>query len=645
MTILFEATFESGSDEVTINPVTEGFSVGSGTLVYDASTKAHGELSAKITPSSNLGYLQWDASSFPTQAWGRAYVLIDQTIDADTHLVGFWDGGLQKASIVAKADGRLSLRNSSTSIDRIITGVLWSPVIWMRLEWRINYTTDEFELWVYITDVDGNTEDAHISIDPAVGIPKWQFINFGMKYSSAGNEYIAHWDNIAISLDAKIGPSAVEPPEPAEVKYLWAGGVTSGAVRVAAQIDNADSVQVAYAPDTGGDPLTGTPSVSTTVALDGFGIAQIPLSGLASDTAYIYGVKADGALQSTRGRFKTMPTGQSNFTVAFSSGQAAASDHTVFDRIVTEAPRFFFHLGDLYPAPVAGNDVTAARAKYNAQLQAGTGKFKNLLLHVPTDYLWGTTDWGGADSGSTYVAAPALKSVRQQYVPAYPNVDPNSAPYHSVGIGRVQFLVLDVRSRRTTGTILGDDQKTWLKDQLSSSAYPVKVIVCPIPWRAGTEWDAAPAELAEINTHITSNSITNVLMVGAAYALAADSGANSSVARANLLAGALDGVGSGVVGTWNQGENPNAVSAGQYALLSVTDTGTQITLTYSGRNQAGTVLVGPFNVVLTIPVSDEPQTKIWNGTEWVLFRPRVYLGGVWEEVPVKIYEGSTWLTL
>jgi hypothetical protein len=648
MSNLFETTFESGSDGATIVPGSEGFDSSTGTCTYTAATAAHGQYSAKIEPTGNVGHLQWNAGGYLTgDVWGRAYLRVASAPADWFHAISFFDGGSQKASIVLTADNRVALRNSSVNVDRVTTGGgAWAPLTWIRIEWKINAASDVFEAWIYATDPDGTTEDSHIVVPGGIGIPQWQFIRFGIN-AATGHPVNMLYDNLAISQTGKIGASPPDPdPTPPALVSAWVGGVDSSSAQIAFHLANTTNAQVAYAVDPGtGDPLTGTPSTTPTLGVSSEGYGQLALSGLTADTDYVYGLIADGTLLADRGHFSTMPRGQTDFMVAFSSGQADASDHAIFDTIRTESPKVFFHLGDLYATTLASNDPVAARARYASQLAAGTGRFRHLTKDVPVDYVWNTTDWGGAHSDSTYTAASALLSAYQDVVPSYPLIDANSALYHAVTIGRVQFLVLDVRSRRTTGTILGADQKAWLKTQLSSSTTPVKVIVCPIPWRTGTEWDDAPGELAELNAYLTDNAITNVAMFGAAYAVAADSGANSSVNRANLLAGALDGTGAAAAGTWSVGNHANAAAAGQYALLSVTDTGTHITLTYSGRNQADTVQVGPYNVVFTITASDAPQVKKWNGTDWILFQPRVYLDGIWKPVPVKYYDGSAWQSL
>jgi hypothetical protein len=651
MTNLFETTFESGSDGSVIVPASEGFESATGTNTYDSAVRAHGTYAAKLIPAGNISYLQWYAGSYPAgDVWGRVYLHVDQTLSVATHTVAFFDGALQKASIVLTSDGRVVLRNSSLNIDRVTSTVVWSPNQWIRLEWRINWATDEFECWVYVTDPDGTTEDAHIVNPAGVGIPKWHRVRIGVNYASMAESYITHWDNLAISEDAKIGPSAPDPVPPATLNYLWVGGATNNAATVTARLTNATTAQLLYAVDPGsGDPLTGSPSSTPTATPDANGNVSWTLSGLAENTAYVYGVKANGTLDAARGHFRTMPRGSASFNVAFSSGQADASDHTIFDTIRTTSPtpKVFFHLGDMFQTAVGTNDPAVVRARYNAQLGAGTGRFAKLVQNVPTDYVWNINDWGGVGGDLSNPAAPALISTYQQYVSQYALSDPDSALYHTVAIGRIMFIVLDVRSRRSSGTILGATQKQWLKDQLISSSYPVKIIVCPLPWRTSSEWGAASAELTEINAYITDNTITNVMMIGGTeHAIAADSGANSSIARKNVIAGALDGTGANATGTWDQGNHGNSASAGQYGLLAVTDTGgSTITVTYSGRNHTDTVLVGPYAITFTLAAGHVPQVKYWDGASWTLFTPRVYLDGTWKHIPVKVWGGSAWLTI
>jgi hypothetical protein len=646
MANLFETTFESGSDGSPIDPIAEGFESASGTISYDSLVVAHGQYAAKLIPASGVGYLQWYAGAYPTgDFWGRQYVHIDQAIAVPVHLVAFFDGALQKASIVLMPDGRISLRNSSLSIDRITSATVWAPSQWMRLEWRINWSTDEFEVWVY-TDPDGTLATAHIVFPAGIGIPKWHRIRFGVSYSGT-DSYVTHWDNIALSQTGAIGASPPDVVISATLAYAWTGGMTATGAQIKIKTSNAISVQLAYAINPGsGDPLTGTPSTSPILTPDGNGMATFTLDGLTESTAYVYGVIANGVLLADRVHFSTMPRGAANFTVVFSSSQADASDHVVFDAIRNRAPKIFFHLGGLYASTLDTDDVSAARARYDTQLQAGTKRFKNLLANVPVDYVWNDTDWGGVGGDQDNPAAPALVSAYQQYVPTYPLPDANSALYHSVAIGRVLFLVLDVRSRRGSASMLGPDQKQWLKDQLITPTYPVKVIVCPLPWRTSSEWGGFVDEFAEINAYITDNNLTNVLMIGGTeHALAADSGANSGVNRPNLIAGALDATGALATGTWDHDNHANAAGAGQYGLLTVSDSGgSTITCTYTGWNQVDAQQIGPYAVTSTLS-THRAQVKRWDGTQWSLVTPRVQLATGWKIPAVRVWDGTAWRTI
>ena len=646
MANLFETTFESGSVDSPINPNSEGFETASGTATYDSLVVAHGQYAAKLVASAGLSYLQWYAGGYPTgDFWGRHYIHIDQAITVETHVVSFWDGALQKASIVFLPDGRISLRNSTLHVDAAISTTVWTFGQWMRLEWKINWSTDVFEVWLY-TDPDSTTEAVHLVFPSANGIPKWHRIRWGMSYTGVADSYATHVDNIALSQDGAIGASPPDPVIPATLTHTWTGGVTATGAQIKLKMAHASTVQLLYAIDPGsGDPLTGTPLRSPSAAPDPNGMVTFTLDVLAENTKYVYGVVANETLLSDRAHFTTMARGAADFSVAFSSSQADASDHLIFDAIRAKDPRIFFHLGGLYATPVAVNDAATVRARYDAQIQAGTKRFKNLLSAVPVDYVWNDTDWGGPSGNQTNPAAAALQSVYDQYVPTYDLPDPNSALYHSVAIGRVLFLVLDVRSRRGTESLLGLDQKQWLKDQLITPTYPLKIIVCPLPWRSSSDWGSFADEFAEINAYITDNNLVNVMMLGAAHALAADSGANSGVNRPNVIAGALDATGAAAAGTWDQDNHANAAGAGQYGLLTVTDSGgATITCTFSGWNQVGVQLTGPYAVVFTLS-THQTQVKMWDGSDWVLITPRVELASGWKIPAVRVWDSTAWRTI
>lgn len=429
--------------------------------------------------------------------------------------------------------------------------------------------------------------------------------------------------------------------------HAWTGGVSATSAQIKVKIDSGSSVQLTYAVDDGSaDPLSASPMQTPAIIPDTNGVAAFGLALLIENTPYVYGVTVDGTLLSNRMRFSTMTVHAGNFTVAFSSGQADGSDNLVFDTIRNRAPAVFFHLGDLYSTTVTTNDPTTVRARYDAQIQAGTGRFKNLLANTPVEYVWNVTDWGGTSGDQTNPAAPALTSVFQQYVPTSTLPDANDAIYRTIRIGRVGFLMLDVRSHRGSGSILGSDQKAWLKSELSSYSYALKVIVCPLPWRSTSDWGAFSAEFAEINSYMTTNSIYNVMMIGGTqHALAADSGVHSGINRPNLLAGALDGTGTTPAGTWDKGVHPNATSTGQYGLLSFTDSGgAKISFTYSGYDESNAQLIGPYTATFFVG-SAPSHPKRWNGTAWVPTTPRIDLPSGWQWATVRTWDGTAWRTI
>jgi hypothetical protein len=168
----------------------------------------------------------------------------------------------------------------------------------------------------------------------------------------------------------------------------------------------------------------------------------------------------------------------------------------------------------------------------------------------------------------------------------------------------VRFIVTDASSARSPvadpdgpdKTMLGDEQKAWLKQELldANGAYPAIVWVNSQPWieQAGpdaTAWGAYATERREIADFIVENDIQGLSMLsGDAHMLAIDDGSNNTFATDGkgpgfpvFHAAALDRHGSEKGGPYSEGTD---AGGGHFGLVTVTDSGDAIEITWSGRN-------------------------------------------------------------
>lgn len=650
-TLVLDEQFETGPNGAV---VTSGAYQTTGLVTYDSGVWAHGQYSGKFTPQPGTdAFLTWPVGQeITTPLYGRTYAFIGTAIQAPVMLVSFCDGTTLKQSIVAKPDGTFALRDY-TGADMAVSSPLWTPGSMFRLEWTITPSSNAFSLSVYL-DRDSTTPDQTIAAPASGLVTQYDRVRVGASYPDAPSvtPSINH-DSLAIALDGPVGPAPADPTATATYVFSAIGNLGVSTADIAIGIHDAEQIRVVYAldPGDGSDPLFNGPSFTELQeAIPNFP-NRFSLSGLLADRTYVYSAYADGGLMAERHTFTTCVRGANSYSIAFGSKLATGTDATVYDTIQEHMPMFLGILGDLWSSPVATNDVAAVISAYLTQFTAGTHRFREMIANTPVNYVWGTNDWGGPGSDQNWAAASALKSVYASYLPTYPLSDPNGAIYQTWACGRVQYISLDCRSRRGASSMLGDTQKAWLKEQLAWTGYPVKVLLCPFPWRTSVSdgWGGYQAEFAEINDYIASVGAQVLVLSGGYGAVAADSGANSGGGIPNLLAGALDGPGltqpSGEV--WDQGYHANAAGVGQFGLLEITDTGgTSIDFTFTGRDANDVIQVGPYTTTMTVPDHHTPAVNVYAPTgEKIRAVPRVWTGTDWVAVPVRVYDGTSWRTL
>ena len=365
-------------------------------------------------------------------------------------------------------------------------------------------------------------------------------------------------------------------------------------------------------------------AVSTSVAITSptyspsvdavLGAAKLTVSGLAANTQYYCAVEVAGVIDmATIGKFKTPPAAigtASSFKFAFSSCQNFDSNHVVFDRIRAQDPLFFMHLGDLHYGDYSPNRPGLFRGAFDRQLLPA--RPNQLFREVPTFYMFDDHDYGPNDSAGNSTSRDAALAAFRERVPHPPLVlngvtDP---VYYSFEIGRVLFIVTDLRSMashesvtdNSAKTKMGAAQKTWFKNILSDPANSGKVFVwmSTSPWvpnvTAGEDhWGGYSTERTELADYIKIHCLNRIFVLsGDTHAVGLDDGTHGDWATGGggpvreFTASPLDTS----TGTWTATYTSGYIlNTGQFGIVEITDTGTStIGVTWTAMKADGTVL-------------------------------------------------------
>jgi phosphodiesterase/alkaline phosphatase D-like protein len=373
-------------------------------------------------------------------------------------------------------------------------------------------------------------------------------------------------------------------------------------------------------------------------------VAAFKTHNLLPNHYYYYAVESSGLTDlQNRGRFRTYPVGPTSFTFAFASCARTASSHPVFETILRNNPLFFMNIGDFHYLDIKQNDRDRFRAGYDLVLSSRTQSA--LYRQTPFVYMWDDHDFGGNASDAQVDVHKAARLTYQEYVPHYPLVaGSGDVPiHHAFTVGRVRFILTDLRSARTPitapddarKTMLGVDQKQWLKSELLAARgkYPLIFWVSTVPWlginttnyyplpahysgfahhrnlpalpisqgqvytqgatRPPPEdhWSLFSTERRELADFVKENAIKGLCILhGDAHMLAADDGSNADYATGHgaplpvLAAAPLDQAASVKGGPYSQGIYKPPPGEGCFGLVRVLDQGDKIRVIYSGRN-------------------------------------------------------------
>jgi len=396
-----------------------------------------------------------------------------------------------------------------------------------------------------------------------------------------------------------------------EVVYMWSGALTFTSAKVNAKLTSATTQARLLASNS---PMLTSPLYGPYYPSNGIhnNVAALSINGLTPNTKYYYAIESDGVVDNSAddiGSFTT-PTGLPAYSYKFTVGGCAlSSNHPVYDQMAAKNPLFFVALGDFhYANPNSGSDINVHRTPYETNMLSQTAS-RNFFKNVPLAYVWDDHDFSGNDSDSTAAGKTNARLAYQEYMPHYPLASGtgNVPIYQAFTVGRVRFIMTDLRSTRKQGAVIWDaTQKQWFKNEClyakNNNLTIAWVNTVSFGGSNGDNWGGYNAERTEISDFFRDNNIQHMfIMSGDAHMLAIDNGANHDFSTGStnpfnypvFAAAAMNQNGSYKGGTYNVRPdstvdggnhyfiNPSS-SDGQYGLVEVTDNGVNICINFRG---------------------------------------------------------------
>lgn len=421
----------------------------------------------------------------------------------------------------------------------------------------------------------------------------------------------------------------------------WSGAVTTTSAEVRAKIAKPDQVVRLWVSTHASlsDPHIVGPAFSRTNVANS--VVGFNVLNLQPDTTYYYAFEVQGELDRARsGRFRTLPTGIASFEFAFASCGRTGSTNNSYEIIRRHQPLFFLNTGDFHYEDVHSAHVDKFYEAYDRVLASPVQA--RLYREVPLIYIWDDHDFCGNNSDERGLGRTAVRQAYRDYFPHFPFIEaaPTGPIAQSFNVGRVKFILTDLRSQRDPSawwdsprkTMMGTAQREWWKRELlaANGRFPLIFWVSSVPWIGSMQtnhywpvgandygyfhhekldyhstnahpsrfygidsWAAYAYERAELATFVKHHNIRGlVILHGDMHALAADDGSHSDYAVGRgapipvMAAAPLDQDASLKGGPYSQGVYKPRKHEGCFGLVTVTDDGHHITAQYSGRNDA-----------------------------------------------------------
>ena len=292
-------------------------------------------------------------------------------------------------------------------------------------------------------------------------------------------------------------------------------------------------------------------------------VERIDINGLEPETSYTYRV-GDNEI----GRIRTFASFvQSKLRVGFGSCSTSGSTSSAFSELANQNLDLFIHLGDMHYEDISVNDSEKFLDAFDI-VHASSEQTK-LFRSSPFVYMYDDHDFGPNDSDMTSPSRDAAISNYRRCIPHYPlekSSQNNDALYHAFTIGRVRFVVPDLKSEMMNdASIMSSTQMDWFLSEIRNSyKYTLVVLVLGIPWTSNeTGWGSHIHDRSNISSTIletyrsytSSSSLgghANIIGVaGDAHIMAFDDGTNSEGHFPIVQAAPLDRIGNAKGGVYS----------------------------------------------------------------------------------------------
>ncbi len=356
-------------------------------------------------------------------------------------------------------------------------------------------------------------------------------------------------------------PAATATPTPSEAAFthgVASGDVTDTGVILWTRVDAEAELTAEVASDGQFEQVVASERLQAKAENDF--VVKADIEGLDPDASYFYRFLSPDGTASPIGTFRTAPAEDVVSDVVFAYSADSASylqPFTLLSTVREDAPDFFVYLGDTViadPPEVEGLPTATTLPEYR-QLYKDNREDEHLagLMAATSTYaIWDDHEVVNDFAGET-VDPDMLAAGRQaffEYNPIRQSPDDPNRLYRSFRWGKdVELFILDERQYRSaeffcydeegeeeqfptrigdvacleglrdpSRTILGTEQKEWLKQALLNSDAKFKFIINEVPISEFIllpydRWEGYPAEREELLNFITDNGIENVIFL------------------------------------------------------------------------------------------------------------------------------------
>lgn len=335
--------------------------------------------------------------------------------------------------------------------------------------------------------------------------------------------------------------------------FVWIGAVTSTSFTIHADVPEGNSSQILLSTSAQfSNPLSQQPANSDDSLIEhstsASNLRKYTFHRLQPLTKYHVAIRSSLSIRRVAS-VRTFPLLNStqDITFAFASCQRAAAQDSSFEDIFnrfkhvdksTSSPTFFMiHMGDLHYGDIQRNDISLYRTMIRKVVTRPT--VQRVMSSMPMPYMYDDHDYGRNNAGFSSSSRQAALQAYRRFVPKY-DLPSENASYHAFSIGRVRFIVTDLRAfaRKERNSTLSSEQREWLFSELgAASKYSVVVWLSTKPWigradEGGDSWSGFETERQLIADQLVRLNVTNLVMIsGDAHMLAADSGMHSDYSR------------------------------------------------------------------------------------------------------------------